>query len=79
MKKFTLTEDITILDNGNVYVFLKPSDALIEKYIGTGTEFDSTYVQLDIDNFKTEMIEKLFNDFKGLEQVPDSIKNQFEL
>lgn len=79
MKKFTLVENITVLDNGNVYVFLKPNDALIERFIGTGKEFDSNYVQQDIEDFKYLVTEKMFNDFQGLEQVPDSIKNQFEL
>lgn len=80
MKKFTLSYTYRVLKDGQTETTLKPSDELIDDYIATykvySTLSDATG---DVDNLIAEMTPLLFAEFQQMDNIPLTIREQFEL
>lgn len=80
MKPFILEAFKVIEDDLEVNIILKPTDSLINNYIATAKVY-SNEIEADVDtiNFITEMTPLLFNNFKQMENVALSIRDEFYL
>ncbi len=80
MEQFTLIPTITIEDDLEANVCLKPSSPLIENYIATYRTFENEGVaNTEIPSFIAEQTPLLFHVFKEMDNVSIEIRNQFEL
>lgn len=80
MEKFILIPTILIEEDLEVNVCLRPSSPLIEQYIATCKTFENETVAIsEMDLYIAEMTLLLFSEFKLMENVSLTIKNQFEL
>ncbi len=80
MEKFILVSTIIIEDDLEANVCLKPSSSLIENYIATYKTFESESIAIaETPNFITEMTPLLFAEFQQMDNVPQSIRDEFEL
>jgi hypothetical protein len=80
MEKFILVSTIIIEDDLEANVCLKPSSSLIENYIATYKTFESESIAIaETPNFITEMTPILFAEFQQMDNVPQSIRDEFEL
>jgi hypothetical protein len=74
MEQFTLQHTIIIEDDLQANVCLKPTNEALKNFIATYKVYDTESEALnDLDNFKTEIIVKLFND------LPNEIKVNYFL
>jgi hypothetical protein len=74
MEQFTLQHTIIIEDDLQANVCLKPTNEGLKNFIATYKVYDTENEALnDLDNFKTEMTVKLFND------LPNEIKVNYFL
>lgn len=74
MEQFTLQHTIIIEDDLQANVCLKPTNEALKNFIATYKVYDTESEALnDLDNFKTEMTVKLFND------LPNEIKVNYFL
>jgi hypothetical protein len=79
MKKFNL-DSAYYVDGDKVYVRLFPQDLLIQDYLAVNFEFDVTEnITLGIENLINEMKPTLFERFQQMENIPTSLREQFEL
>ena len=66
--------------DGEANVCLKPSSALIENYIATYRTFiDEATAIAETPYFIIEMTPILFTQFQSMDNVPQSIRDQFTL
>lgn len=80
MKKFILKAEKKLLDDFTIQVTLMPDDILITNYLNTSKNYlHDEATDENINNFIIEMTPYMFNTFKNMENVPDFIRNQFEL
>lgn len=80
MEKFILASTMIIEDDLEANVCLKPSSSLIENYIATYKAFESESIAIaETPNFITEMTPILFAEFQQMDNVPQSIRDEFEL
>jgi len=80
MEKFILVSTMIIEDDLEANVCLKPSSSLIENYIATYNTFESESIAIaETPNFITEMTPLLFAEFQQMDNVPQSIRDEFEL
>ena len=80
MKTFTLTSSYKLTRDGQAEVCLKPSDAQIENYIDTFRVYSTEQEALDnIANFINEQRPLLFDVFQSMDNVPQSVKDQYIL
>lgn len=80
MEKFILISTTIIKDGLEAHVCLKPSSPLIEDYIATYRTFeDEAIAIIETPTFITEMTPLLFNAFQQMDNVPLTIRQQFEL
>jgi hypothetical protein len=80
MEQFTLIPTITIQDNLEVQVCLKPSSVIIEDYIETCRIYENEAVAIaETPSFIIEQTPLLFYTFQQMDNVPIEIRNQFEL
>lgn len=80
MKKFTLTANYEVMRDLQTQVCLKPTDTQIENYIATYKTFESESIAIaETPNFITEMTPILFAEFQQMDNVPQSIRDEFEL
>lgn len=80
MEKFILTSSITVEQDLEANVCLRPSSVLIEHYIASYKIFENEAVAiLETPSFITEQTPLLFYTFQQMENVPIEIRNQFEL
>jgi hypothetical protein len=80
MEKFILVSTIIIEDDLEANVCLKPTSSLIENYIATYKTFESESIAIaETPNFITEMTPILFAEFQQMDNVPQSIRDEFEL
>lgn len=80
MKTFTLTSSYKLTRDGQAEVCLRPSDPQIENYLDTYKVYDTEQDALDdIANFINEQRPLMFAVFQGMNNVPQSIKDQYIL
>jgi hypothetical protein len=80
MEKFILISSMIIESNGEANVCLKPSSALISDYIVTYKVFvDETTAIAETPDLIIEMTPLLFAQFQAMDNVPQSIRDQFTL
>ena len=79
MKIFDLTLETYPVSNTETQVILKPSDLAIENYIADCVVISGTPTEELLNNHKIEMREILFNKFKELESVEQSLKDEYIL
>jgi hypothetical protein len=80
METFTLTSSYIVLRDGQTQVCLKPSSALIADYIATYKAFiDEATAIAETPDFIIEMTPLLFAEFQAMDNVPQSIRDQFIL
>jgi hypothetical protein len=80
MKPFILEAFKIIEEDLEVNIILKPNDSLINNYIATAKVYPNELeADADTANFIAEMTPLLFNDFKQMENVALSIRDQFYL
>ena len=80
MEKFILIATTFVEEDLEANVCLKPSSALIEKYIATYKTFENEAIAIvETPSFITEMTPLLFADFQLMDNVPLEVRNQFEL
>lgn len=66
--------------DGEANVCLKPTSALIQDYIATYRTFqDEATAIAETPNFLIEMTPILFDQFQAMDNVPQSIRDQFTL
>ncbi len=80
MKKFTLVYFIKKLKDNQTEVCLKPSDDLIDDYLATYKTY-ATHEEaiIDLQLFIDEQTSLMFDVFINCENIPQEIRNQFEL
>ena len=80
MKKFILIHSIRRFKNGQTEVCLKPSDDLIDDYLSTYKSYLSYDEALsDLDSFILEQTPLMFDVFINADNIPEDIRNQYEL
>jgi len=80
MKTFTLTSSYKLTRDGQAEVCLRPSDPQIENYIDTFRVYSTEQEALDnIANFINEQRPLLFDVFQSMDNVPQSVKDQYIL
>lgn len=80
METFTLVSSMFVELDGEANVCLKPSSALIEDYIATYRIFpDEATAIAETPGLITEMTPILFDQFQAMDNVPQSIRDQFTL
>ena len=80
MEQFTLISSMIIEPDGEANVCLKPSSALISDYIATYRTFtDEATAIAETPDFIIEMTPILFTQFQSMDNVPQSIRDQFTL
>jgi hypothetical protein len=80
MKKFTLTATYEVMRDLQTQVCLKPTDTQIENYLATYRVYESESIAIaETPNFITEMTPLLFAEFQQMDNVPQSIRDEFEL
>lgn len=79
MKTFTLTPTYQFFTN-EVLVCLKPSDLQIADYIATFVSYETEAEALaDLDRLIVEQTPLLFHVFHYSENIPQEIRDQYEL
>jgi len=77
---FDLTYSYIIEEDGECNVYLKPSSDQISDYIGTYKSYASeSEAILDMDDYIAEMKPILFYQFKDMSNIPEDIRNNFNL
>jgi hypothetical protein len=80
MEQFILISSMIIEQNGEADVCLKPSSALISDYIATYKTFtDEATAIAETPDLIIEMTPILFDQFQAMDNVPQSIRDQFTL
>jgi hypothetical protein len=80
MKKFTLTATYEVMRDLQTQVCLKPTDTQIENYLATYRVYETESIAIaETPNFITEMTPILFAEFQQMDNVPQSIRDEFEL
>ena len=80
MEQFILVSSMIIESDGEADVCLKPSSALISDYIATYKTFiDEATAIAGTPDFIIEMTPLLFAQFQAMDNVPQSIRDQFTL
>ena len=80
MKTFTLTSSYKLTRDGQAEVCLRPSDPQIENYLDTYKVYDTEQDALDdIANFINEQRPLMFVVFQEMDNVPQSVKDQYML
>jgi hypothetical protein len=80
MKKFTLSSSMFIESNFQVNVCLKPSDLQISNYIATYVMYENEQEALiDLDRLIAEQTPLLFHVFHYSDNIPQEIRDQYEL
>lgn len=80
MEIFDLSHSISIQDDNEANVCLKPSHPLISRYIATyKTYHNEEQALLDLPVFIQEMKPILYEQFEAMENVPQDIRDQFIL
>lgn len=80
METFTLTSTTFVEPDGEANVGLRPSSPLISDYIATYKTFpDEVTAIAETPSFIVEMTPILFSQFQDMENVPQSIRDQFIL
>jgi hypothetical protein len=80
MEQFILVSSMIIESDGEVDVCLKPSSALISDYIATYKVFvDEATAIAETPDLIIEMTPLLFAQFQAMDNVPQSIRDQFTL
>ena len=80
MEKFILISSMIIESNGEADVCLKPASALIANYIATYKTFvDEATAIAGTPDLIIEMTPLLFAQFQAMDNVPQSIRDQFTL
>lgn len=80
METFTLVSSMFVEPDGEANVCLKPSSALIQDYIATYRTFpDEATAIAETPAFISQMTPLLFDQFQAMDNVPQSIRNQFTL
>jgi hypothetical protein len=80
MEQFILVSSMIIESDGEVDVCLKPSSSLISDYIATYKVFvDEATAIAETPDLIIEMTPLLFAEFQAMDNVPQSIKDQFIL
>lgn len=80
MKKFTLTATYEVMRDLQTQVCLKPTDTQIENYLATYRVYETESIAIaETPNFIAEMTPLLFAEFQQMDNVPQSIRDEFEL
>jgi hypothetical protein len=80
MKIFDLTLETYPVSNNETQVVLKPSDVLISHYIADYSIFNTSDLSSEVlNNHLLSMKEFLFNKFQALENVEQSLKDEYVL
>jgi hypothetical protein len=80
MEKFILIPTSFVEDDLEVNVCLKPSSPLIDDYIATYKTFENEAIAIaEMDSYITEMTPLLFAEFQQMDNVPQIVRDQFEL
>ena len=80
MEQFILVSSMIVEPDGEANVCLKPSSALISDYIATYKVFvDEATAIAETPDLIIEMIPLLFAQFQAMDNIPQSIRDQFTL
>ena len=80
METFTLISSMFVEPDGEANVCLKPASALIADYIATYKTFpDEATAIAETPDLIIEMTPLLFAQFQAMDNVPQSIRDQFTL
>ena len=80
MEKFILIPTTLIEEDLEANVCLKPSSPLIDDYIATYKTFENEAIAIaEMDSYITEMTPILFYQFQQMDNVPQIVRDQFEL
>lgn len=78
MITFELTYETTLLDDGQINVRVYPSSEEISKYIASYLTITSKQDMMSIiADFIELMTPLMFNDFKQMENIPQSIRDNY--
>jgi hypothetical protein len=80
MKTFNLKSSYRVLSSGVTEVCLKPEDTQIENYLDTCKVYDTEQNAIDdLANFINEQRPLMFIVFQEMDNVPQSVKDQYML
>jgi hypothetical protein len=80
MKKFIVSSTYKVLKDGTTEITFKPSDELIDNYVASYKIYNTLAEGIaDIDNSIIEITPVLFSHFQQMDNIPQVLKDQFEL